>query len=374
MDFTTKAPVIGPVSGVRISSIIPNGATVSWNAHGSVTGAGYKLELKGNTIWTYTDSAPPKKFYLLSSDTLYEVRVDLKNVAGTWSAWTEFTTKSPDPCSSSTIESGERLREYMSMTLDAYNDRVRGLYVEQNDFETDAWVSVHAVSALVVAKAKMVGTYDPATDAEGLYSEWVVDTHDTPSRLAEINEALNMTAPAKRINNIHSTNVQAANAGHAPFNLEFSDAEYWMDATLQLRCGLVDDTCGITSGTDMPPEKNDPAPDLARDPAPLYLVLKVKADSKAPRIYGLGDTGEVPLSGIGGFGSCKAGYTATTTNLAEDGFLSHYTKSSGKLTIPEGCSKSSSGYKSATISCTKEFTGYKYIAAEATGTAAFWWN
>ena len=257
------------------------------------------------------------------------------------------------------------------MSLDNHNGMMRDLFVVQSEFEADTSTNVHAVSALVVAKAKLDGMYDPATDAERRYSEWVVDTHDTPDNAADIDATLNLIGKPKQIDSIHDTNVQAANAGHVPFDLEFSDPLYWMDITLQSRCKLVGDTCNMTTDE---PRPADPKPDIFRGPADLTVVLKVKADNKAPITHTDSGLGTVTISGTGGQASCKGGYTATTYNTVTDA-LSYDADISAKLNNPAGCSKTVDGYKTATASCTMSFTGSKRtISAEATGDAAAWWN
>ena len=374
VGFVTERKV-DPVTGVGVSAT-HNSATISWNAHEDVTSRGYIVDLRrGDERAVYIATSTSKTITGLPSDTSYMVRVGLNaNYVDedTFSAWKNFRTDKEPACSSSTGLSEGDLREYQSMSLDNHDSMMRDLFVAQSEFEADTNANVHAVSALVVAKAKLDGMYDPATDAERRYSEWVVDTHDTPDNAADIDATLNLIGKPKQIDSIHDTNVQAANAGHVPFDLEFSDPLYWMDITLQSRCKLVGDTCGMTAYARDTQGQGEPEPDLIRLDAPVKLVLKVKADNTSPRTYMDSDVGSVSLSGEDHNAQCRGGYTATATNEAEDWYLVYRTWASGEMTNPDGCSKLVFGSKIVTISCSKAGSGT--IRAEATGGAAIYDN
>ena len=215
----------------------------------------------------------------------------------------------------------------------------------------------------------------PLTDAERRYSEWTVATHDTPDNTADIDMILNLIGKPGQIDDIHDTNMQAANVGNVPFDLAFSDPTYWMGVTLQSRCDMMGDTCGMTPTTDAP-ARTDLGPDLVRVPTDVKLALKVKADNKSPILYTDTKNGEVILSSkYGGTANCRGGYTATANNLeSSDIFVIYNTLLYGKLTSPDGCNKTAFGSKAAATGCTTTFTGFKHIYAYARATASAWWN
>ena len=118
-----------------------------------------------------------------------------------------------------------------------HNQIVRDAWVAQYEFEQefhpqDGFV-VEYLSALVIQREMLLGTYDHTDEKLTRYHDWLLDTFDVPDTLEGVDQAMldlvgGDPASLHRIGHVHHHNHRATMIAEPPFDLWESDPDWWL--------------------------------------------------------------------------------------------------------------------------------------------------